>query len=273
MVEVRRPPGRHQQLVGRQPLAVTERHRERAVRVRDRADVHPGQHPDALAHEHVLQDLGGLGLVRPEDPRAGLQHGHPDPEAREDLGQLAADRTTADDHQRGRQRGRPDRVAVGPVRRAGQPLDRQLRRAGAGVEDDATTYDVPRLTAVGERDPDPAGAVEPSDPVVDGRAGVLEPLDRDRVVPAAGGLLVEPPGHRGPRRRDDGVAGQGRDPAAPRPARRRRGSSSSTGCSRSRDTHRPRGAGRRPPPRGRPWRRRRRAPLPRGRPRSRRRRR
>ena len=101
-----------------------------------------------------------------DQPVAVLDDRHPDPEAREHLGQLAADRAAADHDQRARQLGDLHGVAVGPVRRPREPVDRRRRRPGAGVEHHAAPGRVrDRLAAVGRLDLDPAGAGQPGDAV------------------------------------------------------------------------------------------------------------
>ncbi len=83
-------------------------------------------------------------------------------------------------------------------------------------------------------------------------ARVHEPVDGHLVVPVGGGLVADPDVHRRPVRRHRARRPPGPRPAGPRPARRRPGSSSCSGCSRSRGTRRRPAGG--PPrrPTGRP---------------------
>ena len=130
VVEVRRAPGGHEQLVGDQLLAVAEREGEGPVGVGHAGRLGAGQHPDPLLGEDPAEQLARLRLVGREQARAVLHDRDPDAEAGEHLRQLAADRAATEDDQRAGQLGGPDGVAVRPVRRAGQPVDRRAAPAG-----------------------------------------------------------------------------------------------------------------------------------------------
>ena len=89
------------------------------------------------ASKSRVMQLARLGLLDREQPVVGLDHGDVDPEAGDRLRQLAADRAAAEDDQAAGQLGDLHDVAVGPVRRVRQAVDRQHEGLGAGVEHDA----------------------------------------------------------------------------------------------------------------------------------------
>ncbi len=206
VVEVGRPAGRDQHLVGGQRLPRVEAEGEGAVGVRRALQLDVGQHPDPLVGEGLGEQRGGLRLVGRDQSRSVLDNGHPHAEAREDLRHLAADRSAADDDQGARELLELHGVAVGPVRRVREPVDGRDGGTGAGVEHDAAPGRVGVGGAVRLLDAHATDAVEAGDPVVDGRAGVAKPVDGDRVVPAGRGLLVDATRHDGPRRDDGGLA-------------------------------------------------------------------
>ena len=129
--------------------------------------------------------------------------------------------------------GQPHRVAVGPVRRVRQPVDRRGGGLGAGVEHHALRGDVRRPV-----DLDPAGSGEPAVAADEPDPRLLEPVDRCGVVPVVGGLVADPRRHGGPVGLDLCGAAEVGDPVAPRRPGGRRRSSSSTARSRSRGTRR-----------------------------------
>ncbi|CUR54725.1 hypothetical protein NOCA2210075 [metagenome] len=194
--QVRTSPGRHQELVGADGL-LAQRDAERALGVRHRRDRHAGQHLDALAREGGCDQRAGLGLLRCEDAVRNLEQRHPDPEPAHGLGQLRADRSAADHDQRRRQLAHLDDVAVGPVRRVGQPVDRGYAGLGARVQHDSPTRGVRRAV-----DLDLAWTDQPAVTAHEADPGLLEPLDGHPVVPVVGGLVTDPVGHDAPVRCD-----------------------------------------------------------------------
>ena len=147
--------------------------------------------PSARSAAAATSDASGSSMASTRSER--LDHGHPDAEPGEDLGQLQPDRAAAEHEQRLRQLLDLDRLVVGPVRRVGQPVDRRDRRAGAGAEHDP----VPGLEHL-VADADPAGPVEPAAAPHEPAALAGEPVHRHRVVPGVGGLLADPLRHRRP---------------------------------------------------------------------------
>ena len=89
-----------------------------------------------------------------------------------------------------------------------RPVDRRRGRLGAGVEHDALAGGVRRAAHT-----DPAGTGEHAPAAHEAGAAVLEPLDRDGVVPVVGGLVTDPLGHRGPVGLDLRGAAEVGDPA------------------------------------------------------------
>ena len=166
---------------------------ETGLVVAHRSDRRPGQHRDAFVGERLLEQLGGLRLLDRDQAVGHLDHGDVDAVAGEDLRELAADRPATEHHDRPGQLGHRDGVAVGPVRRPLQALDRRRGGLGAGVEHDALAGGVRRAA-----DADPAGTGEHAPAAHEAGAAVLEPLDRDGVVPVVGGLVTDPLGHRCP---------------------------------------------------------------------------
>ena len=191
-VEVGVPPGGDQQLLRPHRLAVHAQ-REAVVVVGHGVDRGAGEHGDALVGERLGEHLGGLGLLDRDQAVGHLDDGDVDAVPREDLRELAADRSSAEHDQRRGQVGHGHRVAVGPVRRPLQAVDRRRGRAGAGVEHHALAGDVRRAA-----DADASGPVQHAAAAMETGAAVLEALDRDRVVPVVGGLVAHPAGDLGP---------------------------------------------------------------------------
>ena len=94
-----------------------------------------------------------------------------------------ADRAAPEHDQRRRRLDLAHHLAVGPVRRAGQPVHRRHRRLGAGVEHDPEARDVRRAVDV-----DPTGTGQPTVPADDPDPGLLERAGVLLVVPVMGGL-------------------------------------------------------------------------------------
>ena len=140
-----------------------------------------------------VEHLGGLGLLDRDQAVGQLDDGDVDAVPREDLRELAADRSSAEHDQRRGQVGHGHRVAVGPVRRPLQAVDRRRGRPGAGVEHHALAGDVRRAA-----DADASGPVQHAAAAVETGTAVLETLDRDRVVPVVGGLVAHSAGDLGP---------------------------------------------------------------------------
>ena len=85
-------------------------------------------------------------------------------------------------------------VAVGPVRRVGEPVDRRGRRRGAGVEDDSR-----RRARRSRRPPRPCrGPASRPWPRTNRAPASSSRFDRDGVVPVVGGLVADPGVHRRP---------------------------------------------------------------------------
>ena len=160
-----------------------------------------------------------------------------------------ADRAAADDDQRARAApSSREGVTVGPVRRVREPVDRRRRRARC------------RCSA---RRPSAPCTSSPSTSTV--RGPVSRAAPRTNVTPAstsrstaiwssqsavASSRIRACTGAQS--ERDRALAGEAGDRVGPRRARRRRGSSSCSGCTRSRGTRRRPAGGRPRPPRGRP---------------------
>ena len=87
-----------------------------------------------------------------------------------------------------------------------------VNRDAASYSSDALRGGVLLGGAVRELDPHATGSVEARHTVVDGRAGIAQAVDGDRVVPAGRGLLVDALGDDRPGRGDRGLAGDGRGP-------------------------------------------------------------
>ena len=144
--EVRLAADGHQQLRPRSPTRRRPRDEPAVVLApASTSDARPAPRRPRRAAP-ASSDLGAPPA--PRDRAAGPRPppASPGPEARERLRQLAPDRL--------RRRAppaspgaRPDLhdVAVGPVRRAGEPVDRRDRRLGAGVEHDAAPRVVRRV--------------------------------------------------------------------------------------------------------------------------------
>ena len=172
----------------------------------DPLDLDPGPHVDALVAQDRRQHLSGLGLLVPGDPVPHLQQRHPRAVAGEDRRQLQAVRPAAHHDQPVGHLGDLHRLAVGPVRRVLQPVDRRPQRLGPGVEQHAAGGAQHRRDAV-LLDAYDARAVEPAVAPHDADPGVLERLDVLAVGPVVVGL-PDPCRDQRPVRPDPGVAGQ-----------------------------------------------------------------
>ncbi len=131
------------------------------------------------------------------------------PKRAQPLGELGADRSAADDDQaRGQLLGVAQHLAVGPERRVRQPVDGRRHRVGAGVEQDPLAGGVG-----GAVDLDGAWAGQRRVSAHEGHTRLDEPVDRDLVVPAGGGLVADPGVHRRPVGLDGAGPGEVGDPA------------------------------------------------------------
>ena len=157
--EVGAAAGRDQQLVGVEHLAA-DAHVELAVVV-DPLDLDAGPYLDPLVAQDRRQRLAGLRLLVGRDPVGHLEQRHLRAVAREHLRELQPVGSPADHDQPAGDLGGLHGLAVGPVRRVGQPGDRGPQRLGAGVEEYAAGGAQHRRVAV-VLDPDHAGSVEPA---------------------------------------------------------------------------------------------------------------
>ena len=108
-------------------------------------DGHPAPDVDPLAGEHAGHVAGDFGVLAREHAILIGEHRHLRAESREDLGELQADRTGADDDQAvGNARQRPERRAV-EVPRVGKTGNRRPGRSRARRHDEPASLD-PRST-------------------------------------------------------------------------------------------------------------------------------
>ncbi len=129
-------PGGYQQPLRPHHLAAVQAHRELLAGMAHLRGGHSGTDVDVLAREHLGEQVTRLRLVAGQQPGVGLHHRDSRPEPGEDLGELAAHRPTAEHDHRLEYLLGGYRFPVGPVGRAGQPVDRGHRRLGARVEHD-----------------------------------------------------------------------------------------------------------------------------------------
>ncbi len=143
----------------------------------------------------VAHHLGRVRLLGVQQPVGRLDHGHLRAESRERLRELAPDRTAAHARERRRRRLGLDRLAVRPdevgaLAQLGQAVDRRQRRRRPGRD-----HDVPAAVGLAaDHDAHPAVVVasgEPAGAARERRAGALEPLDGDAVVPVVGRLVAD----------------------------------------------------------------------------------
>ena len=153
-------------------------------------------------------ELARLRLLRGQQPVGHLEHRHLRAEPRE---RPAPARTRSAPPpmtaRRRRQLGDLHDLAVGPVRRLRQPLDRQPGGRGPDVEHHAARA---RRTSSSPTRTVPVAGEPPVAPD-DAHPGLLEPLDVGVVAPVVGRLLVDPGRDGTPVGRDLGLAGQGVD--------------------------------------------------------------
>ena len=191
------------------------------------------------------------GSSRASSRRADLDHRDVAAEAPERLGQLDADRATAEHEQTVRYVPRRGRAAVVPRRDVAESGHRRDRRRGFRwrARPPAGRRVIARRRRSPPRRPRRSPASRPI-PRTTVDASILQPGQRAGVVPVAGD-----PVPRAERRLGVGAAGDGlrprRAPAERRRGRRPAGSASSTACTPSRSTRRRRARARRSRPPGR----------------------
>ena len=206
--QVRPAAGGHQQPLGHHGSPPPSPTANRSAVVVDRLDGGPGATSMPSAANTPASSSPGLGLLGPTSSGRRLEDGDLGAEAAEHLGQLDADGPAAEHGQRGRHLLGLDGLPVGPVGGVGQPGHRwdpgprtDVDHDGPGGLDDAVAH---RHRVGPSRRPQPRTRRPPLS---------SKRFDRHGVVPAIGGLLADPPGHRAPSRGHRDRAGHPRDPS------------------------------------------------------------
>ena len=192
-VEVGLPAGRDEQLLGGDLLRA-EVEGEPVVAVRDRRHLH-ARHARRSPRPRTPSSAGRRPPA-PRPPPAGRRPRRPSRRRR--TGRTPARTRSRSAHRPARSRTSAARSAATASRlvQYGVPCRPSIGGAAGAVPVFSTTP--LRATYVVLADADPSRAVEDASAADERRAVVLEPLDRDGVVPVVGGLLADPPGDRTP---------------------------------------------------------------------------
>ena len=163
--------------------AIVEVDDVRAVRAgtRMRADgLDAGPHGHPVALQRRPDDVGVARVIGRREAGARLDDRRRDIEPGVDLGELAAGRTAAQDHQARWQLAGEGRLLVGPRPRLGEAIDRGDPRRRTHRDDDVRGAQLVVDAVVG--DLDPATADDRGLPAIDGGACLREPVGVAGVV-------------------------------------------------------------------------------------------